>query len=94
MRKTCQQSCGFVGSMMCNLSFLCRLLIIPAVWWGLIGLGGTPPGYRLFMERFGMSEQGAAAWIAVILAATTTVSLLPCCFNRRRNPTQKAVPPE
>ena len=78
----CRKKCGGPMRPMCYVSNTCRLAVIPAVWWGIFGIGGAS-GVQLLRDRLGLGTVGAAALMALTLAAISTATLLPCRIHRR-----------
>jgi hypothetical protein len=78
----CRKECGGQVRPMYYFSTASRLAVIPAVWWGIVGFGGTS-GVDLLRDRLGFGMSGAAALIALLLAALSTAALIPCGIHRR-----------
>ena len=78
----CRKECGESMRPICYLSNACRLAVVPAVWWGVLGFGGVS-GYEWLQDRMGLGTIGAAAAVALTLAAISTATLIPCGIHRR-----------
>ena len=82
MSAICNASCSGQGSIWCYLSFLGRILLIPLGWWILAGFSGVT-GVQCLERVFEWTTPCAAAVMATLLAAVTTVAFMPCCLYRR-----------
>jgi len=78
----CRRQCGERMRPICYVSNVSRLTVIPVVWWGIFGFGGSS-GVRLLQTRLGLGSAASAAIIALILAGVSTATLLPCGIHRR-----------
>jgi hypothetical protein len=79
--KVCGKACGGYKGLACGLSIVCRLAIVPLVWWGLFGFWGRS-GVHVLQDVLDLTSARAAAIMAVFLAVVSTFSVLPCCIHK------------
>jgi hypothetical protein len=79
----CRKECGGPRRASCYLSLASRVAVVPLVWWGIFGFGSGQSGTMLLRDRLGLSAVPAAALMAVLLAAVSLCSLLPCRIHKR-----------